>query len=557
MASIQDQFLYQMDLPCFPDESLDFDQFLDLPSAYGDDHSPSVNSISPPEMALPYETHEMIGESSPRFMQPPFPDVEYGMPQGSFVDHSPETGLMHDPAPMFDDAAFSGYNPYDSTSAFRNMVEAHAAADSRVASIKEKRREAAIALHLQRLCDATALDLDMSSDSNTSFSSPCWSDYVRGSTSPQSTSTSAEDTPAPQAAAGSGGVELVLDLNMNSTTNVPKKQKPRSQAQKENYIKARKYGACEKHKKQHKRCNCLEKAAARAGVNELQPNVTLRERPRQPTLQAPILPEARFSGSTGHDPLTQTAMVPVKATMKPASASPGHERIIPSAKISVKANMKPSGTPGHDPLVSQPAALLSSKGRRKPMSTSTGHDPSVATAAILPVSSLRAPNLEAHRPRTTQTSPITGQASPKNQSVAGHSSGSLGLRHSLGVRISGILANPGLEYQQSILSSPKQPLAILAARSTQSPKGSLDVPSRRGSTLLSGNNGKLLRPLADSVGGILSGTVLAIYGAWQSTISRSSWTEDVAGRCLSWIGRQLMSAQKSPNWSRSRSFGLV
>jgi hypothetical protein len=48
-------------------------------------------------------------------------------------------------------------------------------------------------------------------------------------------------------------MEMVLDLNMNATANVPKKQKPRSQAQRENYIKARKYGACEKHKKQHKR----------------------------------------------------------------------------------------------------------------------------------------------------------------------------------------------------------------------------------------------------------------------------------------------------------------
>ena len=63
--------------------------------------------------------------------------------------------------------------------------------------------------------------------------------------SPQNTSVS--EAPPP------GGMEMVLDLNMNTAANVPKKQKPRSQAQKENYIKARKYGACEKHKKQHKR----------------------------------------------------------------------------------------------------------------------------------------------------------------------------------------------------------------------------------------------------------------------------------------------------------------
>jgi hypothetical protein len=153
---------------------------------------------------------------------------------------------------LFDDASFLEYNPYDSTIAFRNLVEAQAAADPRVASIKEKRREASIALHLQRLCDATALDLEMSSDSNTSFSSPSWSDYVRESTSPQPARPSGENTSVAEASPP-GAMEMVLDLNMNATANVPKKQKPRSQAQKENYIKARKYGACEKHKKQHKR----------------------------------------------------------------------------------------------------------------------------------------------------------------------------------------------------------------------------------------------------------------------------------------------------------------
>lgn len=220
-------------------EWVDFEQFLDFSSGYDDQ---STATISPQDTALPYQADF----TSPLNTTQQCFDMTYGI-QHDFMGM--DGGLMHDPAaPLFDDTAFAGYNPYDSSNVFRSMVEAQAAADTRTATTKEKRREAAIALHLQRLCDDTALELDMSSDSNTSFSSPNLSDYVRESISPRS---SPENTVAE--APPSGGMEMVLDLNMNATSNVPKKQKPRSQAQRENYIKARKYGACEKHKKQHKR----------------------------------------------------------------------------------------------------------------------------------------------------------------------------------------------------------------------------------------------------------------------------------------------------------------
>jgi hypothetical protein len=243
MAFVADQF-FEMDAS-ISNEWVDFDQFLDLPSGY-DDQS-TATTVSPQDLALPYEADGMFTPSSD-FMQSSFDMTNYDLPQEDFMGM--DGGFMQDSAaPLFDDAAFLGYNPYDSSNAFRNLVEAQAAADPRVATIKEKRREAAIALHLQRLCDATALDLDMSSDSNTSFSSPSWSEYIRGSNSPRPSpeNSSVSEAPPP------GGMEMVLDLNMNAAANVPKKQKPRSQAQKENYIKARKYGACEKHKKQHKR----------------------------------------------------------------------------------------------------------------------------------------------------------------------------------------------------------------------------------------------------------------------------------------------------------------
>lgn len=258
MASTSDQFFY-LDSPPQFEEWVDFDQFLDLPSAYGDEYSASAstNSVSP-DMALPYDA-EMLGTDLLDFSQSTLPDmIDYDASQeGFFADLSPEMGMIPDHLAALDDSACYTYPQYDASFDFRPMVEAQAAADPRIASIKEKRREAAIALHLQRLCDATARDLDMSSDSNTSFSSPSWSEYVRGSSSPQSASASPGTPSAPTPAAGTGGVELVLDLNMNAAANLPKKQKPRSQAQKENYIKARKYGACEKHKKQHKRVSLL------------------------------------------------------------------------------------------------------------------------------------------------------------------------------------------------------------------------------------------------------------------------------------------------------------
>lgn len=253
MASVSDQFLVQMDLPSHPDEWFDFDNFMDMPFGQIDDHSTTVDSISPPDLSMSYEADAFLGDSPLEFMPPTSDMASYDFPE-LMADQSSEMGVMWDASPMFDHTEFSHDSTYENTDAFRDMVEIRAAADTRVASVKAKRREASIALHLQRLCDATAMDLDLSSESTTSFSSPSWSDFVRGSDSSPSTNSSPDDNaPTPAPTAGNSGLEFVLDLNMNAATNLPKKQKPRSQAQKESYIKARKYGACEKHKKQHKR----------------------------------------------------------------------------------------------------------------------------------------------------------------------------------------------------------------------------------------------------------------------------------------------------------------
>ncbi|CAI7608971.1 unnamed protein product [Penicillium pancosmium] len=348
MASLGDQ-LFFTDVQTQSDDWVDFEQFLDLPVAYGDDYSASA-TVSP-DMSLPYDA-ETLGNDLPDFSQSAFPDmINYGTSDDQFLaDQSPVFGMMPD-TPIFDDEMFNAYQPYDNGVSFRQMVETQAAADPRATSIKEKRREAAIELHLQRLCDATARDLDMSSDSNTSFSSPSWSDCMRGSISPQPGSfESPANTPvsASASSAGTGSLEMVLDLNMNATTNLPKKQKPRSQAQKENYIKARKYGACEKHKKQHKRCNCLEKAAARAGVSDVPLTTNVKERPRQPMLHAPVLPDTRQSGVPGHDPSLAPRLA-AKMIKRSISSSPEHDpsrglcAVLPTVRTPKRSNV-----PGHD-----------------------------------------------------------------------------------------------------------------------------------------------------------------------------------------------------------------
>lgn len=127
--------------------------------------------------------------------------------------------------------------------------------------------EESFGVHLQdlrNLQDATdEADRGELSYLNTRVASSCWSDFVQDLSSPEPQSTSvspsshsAETVSTPSSVANPvpcHGVEMVLDKNMNVATNLPRKQKPRSLAQKESYVKVRKYGACDKHRKQHKR----------------------------------------------------------------------------------------------------------------------------------------------------------------------------------------------------------------------------------------------------------------------------------------------------------------
>ncbi|PYH87608.1 hypothetical protein BO71DRAFT_404522 [Aspergillus ellipticus CBS 707.79] len=289
------QMLHQIAHTTPSEEWVDFDNSFDLPysGGLGSNRTTSIDSVSPKDLELGFAEFDDCnwGPNPGVCTQDFFSDLinydpsceEYALggaqslldPSGVFqqLPGSPDQGLIASGLSDEWSQDVGGVNdPFYAS--VRQMVEVQAAADSGCLSSKEKRMEASIAIHLQRLQNAAMQELAMSPNSSTTYPSPRWSDSAQMSVSQSGTWTTPANTPPSETVGNpsastepTGGMEMVLDLNMNMTTNGPKKQKPRSRAQKENYIKIRKAGACEKHRKQHKRCNCLEKMASRLSVH--------------------------------------------------------------------------------------------------------------------------------------------------------------------------------------------------------------------------------------------------------------------------------------------------
>ncbi|PYH48986.1 uncharacterized protein BP01DRAFT_117809 [Aspergillus saccharolyticus JOP 1030-1] len=277
-----DQLLCQISQTTPDEEWYDFNNSFEIPSGCLDSNATSVDSISPRDLDLGFSNLDECNwgatpTTCPENLFSEF--VSYDGPYEAYHDlslNSPQICLNANdcvqPLPTLSeqelanialDSAWPQETAYSEDpfyTSIRQMVEAQAMADSGCSTIKEKRRDASIAIHLQRLQGVSSSEF-VASASSTSFPSPCWSGSAPSSTGSCATPVagSSPDTNekeqflTTQPSPSSGSMELVLDLNMNTTTNVPKKQKPRSKAQKESYIKVRKYGACEKHRKQHKR----------------------------------------------------------------------------------------------------------------------------------------------------------------------------------------------------------------------------------------------------------------------------------------------------------------
>lgn len=266
-----DHLLYQTDFSDHRDEWLDFDSMFQLPSEYLDSDPASVESISPRDLDQSFMDTDFLNlDLDTLCSQAMFPDLAGleapigGLEQSadfqSFINPSDlqpmpsQTGFVD---PCCENAWFPELEDPGYFSSFRPMVESQAAMDTRCFSPKEKRRDAAIALHLQRM-NAPLPEQSTPSLSSKHLSSPNWSEFSLETRTIPSTAPSTSASVSPTVSGSSGcepgaPMEMVLDLNMNTTTNVPKKQRPRSRAQREGYIKARKYGVCEKHRKQHKR----------------------------------------------------------------------------------------------------------------------------------------------------------------------------------------------------------------------------------------------------------------------------------------------------------------
>ncbi|KAL4954070.1 hypothetical protein BDW69DRAFT_163818 [Aspergillus filifer] len=281
-----DQLLYPMEFASHEDEWLEFDSLFQMTSENLGSNCTSVDSISPRELDQSFTDADFTNwESDPALfsqamfpefagLDAPVPGLDQSLDFQSFINPNDVLQPMPLSQPQFSEPSSetSWLPDADYASSFRYMVESQAALDTRAFSRKEKRRDASIALHMQRMQSAPLPDPNTPSLSSNHLSSPDWSESsldfapIGGSSNINPAYESHKSSPPPVSEPGAASMQLVLDLNMNTTANVPKKQKPRSKAQRENYIKARKYGVCEKHRKQHKRCNCLEKAAA-AGLS--------------------------------------------------------------------------------------------------------------------------------------------------------------------------------------------------------------------------------------------------------------------------------------------------
>ncbi|EAL87269.1 hypothetical protein KXX13_002292 [Aspergillus fumigatus] len=626
------QSLFHLENPARADEWATFDNSFEFASGYLESNPPSLDSISPKDLELVYSDADALNWDSEAaqwpqsafsdlvaFEDPLIGSTEMPMDMAGFSENVP-------PLPSFPemecssstfDATWSSFNvsnmeeAFYSPSNYRQLIESQAAADPRCFSKKEKRLEASIALHLQRLQDAATTDFNLSSESCGSFSSPCWPGSAAGSASepqsrgsPSSTSASEPSTksstpPSSRPSPANGGVELVLDLNMNTTTNLPKKQKPRSQAQKENYIKVRKHGACEKHRKQHKRCNCLDKSTsrvlndsavaalaqstnARLEVRNTGQNVIVTKRLGPNTLPTPspaILDRSRavkavpgfVQPSIAISPTIKANVQRVERTVHDSAG-----RVNTAISPTVPTNVRPSERSAHNSagrasmaISWTPAPNTQVMGRI--VQNSGGHVVSLRSPANVQRSERSAQNLvgqqntahgytqvrqspkEARPWRTDRhTSPVQGASVTQNVQVA-----TAGFRGRQDGAVCAVQFTPGLLRESSGVLRPfrYKPTSqhdvgkLVEAPSTQAnkhAKGKATFWPSSWAWSLPGSQAEVVQnsTVAEYAGVVIRKTALAFLAFWQSSTSLTSWAGVLLGQLVLSSSRQHMLARK-------------
>ncbi|KAF4253650.1 hypothetical protein CNMCM8714_006029 [Aspergillus fumigatus] len=631
-AMSANQSLFHLENPARADEWATFDNSFEFASGYLESNPPSLDSISPKDLELVYSDADALNWDSEAaqwpqsafsdlvaFEDPLIGSTEMPMDMAGFSENVP-------PLPSFPemecssstfDATWSSFNvsnmeeAFYSPSNYRQLIESQASADPRCFSKKEKRLEASIALHLQRLQDAATTDFNLSSESCGSFSSPCWPGSAAGSASepqsrgsPSSTSASEPSTksstpPSSRPSPANGGVELVLDLNMNTTTNLPKKQKPRSQAQKENYIKVRKHGACEKHRKQHKRCNCLDKSTsrvlndsavaalaqstnARLEVRNTGQNVIVTKRLGPNTLPTPspaMLDRSRAVKAVPGSVQPSIAISPtIKANVQRVERTVHDSagRVNTAISPTVPTNVRPSERSAHNSagrasmaISWTPAPNTQVMGRI--VQNSGGHVVSLRSPANVQRSERSAQNLvgqqntahgytqvrqspkEARPWRTDRhTSPVQGASVTQNVQVA-----TAGFRGRQDGAVCAVQFTPGLLRESSGVLRPfrYKPTSqhdvgkLVEAPSTQAnkhAKGKATFWPSSWAWSLPGSQAEVVQnsTVAEYAGVVIRKTALAFLAFWQSSTSLTSWAGVLLGQLVLSSSRQHMLARK-------------
>ena len=230
-----DQLLYPMEFASHEDEWLEFDSLFPMAPENLGSNSTSVDSISPRELEQSFTDADFTNwESDPAlFSQAMFPDfagldapvpgLDQSLDSQSFINPNDVLQPMPVLQPQFAEPSFeAAWLPdADYASSFRYMVESQAALDTRAFSQKEKRRDASIALHMQRMQSAPLPDPITPSLSSNHLSSPNWSesslDFAPIGGSPNMNPASESQQSSPASEAGAASMQLVLDLNMNTT----------------------------------------------------------------------------------------------------------------------------------------------------------------------------------------------------------------------------------------------------------------------------------------------------------------------------------------------------
>ncbi|OJD14681.1 hypothetical protein AJ78_05005 [Emergomyces pasteurianus Ep9510] len=290
-----DDFVFMPQLDSYPADScdsIDFSKFdIPLDDSLWDNFNPDLfTSTTEPSFPASASTSNDFWSADINSLPDPS-SICFDIPQTGHAspnDFSPDTTFAETALPTADsDDSSLRLNWVRST--LKDLALTRAAKDTRPVSQKTKRIDASIELYLQlqndfgtgfqEQCDPTSQTMVWqhsststtgSSFDNNSFSltgSPVSSTSTVPELSPRSCtragSASAGPSTVPQPSA-TGGVQMILDMNLNETTSLPRKHRPKTQEERQRYIAVRRQGACDWHRKQRKRCTCVDKTDSTA-----------------------------------------------------------------------------------------------------------------------------------------------------------------------------------------------------------------------------------------------------------------------------------------------------